>query len=92
MAMLEMLGQAVWDVFGSMIAVAVLCYAAWNAFKFVHHPEFAAPVLLGAVGLVVATSMTSQFTKMMIVYLMLAAFVLWPAGRAWHKYQEKRRR
>lgn len=47
MVMLQLIGDALWSVVGSLIAAILLCWLAWRLFKLIRHPEFGVPVALG---------------------------------------------
>jgi hypothetical protein len=86
MIVLQVIGEAVGRVFGSLIAAALFCWLCWNAFKVVRHPELGVPLCLAVVLAIWSNGLAgSPLLRLAWSYAALAAVVLWPLGLAWRR-------
>lgn len=84
MSVFLMMGEALGQVFGSLAAAALFCWACWTAFKTIRHPELGVPFGIAALVAVFGHGIDgSQFLRLTVAYAALAALVLWPIGLAW---------
>jgi hypothetical protein len=84
MMVLQVIGEAVGLVVGSLAAATLFCWLCWNAFKVVRHPELGVPLCLAVVLAVCRNGLAgSPLLRLAWSYAALAAVVLWPLGLAW---------
>lgn len=68
----------------SFILAAFLCFASWNLFKLVHHPELGIPLVLMVVAFACETFLRSnQILSMAMLLSIPGAVVSWFAGLEW---------
>jgi hypothetical protein len=93
MMVLQVIGEAVGLVVGSLVAATLFCWLCWNAFKVVRHPELGVPLCLAVVLAVSGNGFAgSPLLRLAWSYAALAAVVLWPLGLAWrHRHIAPRR-
>jgi hypothetical protein len=91
MMVLQVMGEAVGLVLGSLAAAALFCWLCWNAFKLVHHPELGVPLCL-ALALWAGSGgfAGSPFLRLAGVYAALVAVALWPLGLGWRRRHDRR--
>lgn len=86
MMVLQMIGEGLGVMFGSMAVAAVFCWMCWSAFKLLHHPELGSPVGLAALLLLGGDALAhSSFLRLSAVFAGVLAITLWFVGRAWRR-------
>jgi hypothetical protein len=89
MMVLQVMGDALGLVLGSLVAAALFCWLCWSAFKLVHHPELGVPFCLAlAVWAGGSIFAASPFLRLAGVYAALVAVALWPLGIAWRRQHD----
>ena len=93
MMVVQVVGEALGLVLGSLAVAALFCWLCWNGFKLVRHPELGVPLcLIASLWLWSDGLAHSPLLRLPTIYAGLAAFALWPAGLAWHRRHRSRSR
>lgn len=86
MMMLSIIAQALGMVLGTLLAAALFCWLCWNGLKLARHPEWGVPLgVLAALLLGRGDIAASEFLRMTLVIVVLAAAVMWPLGLSWRR-------
>lgn len=86
MMMLSIIAQALGMVLGTLLAAALFCWFCWHGLKLVGHPEWGVPFGLLLLLVVCRGDIaSSEFLRMTLVIVVLAAAVMWPIGLSWRR-------
>lgn len=86
MQTIVLVAQAFGAVVAGLAAAVLFCCLAWQVFRLVHHPEWAALTIAALLALAWAGRLPkSQVLDMALLFALVAALPLWFAGRASHE-------
>ena len=79
------------SVAGGVVVATAVGFLFWNLMKVVRHPEYGPCAGVAAlIGLLAIGVRADQVLGMGVLFLLIAAVVLWPAGSEWRNRRSRR--